>query len=58
MTIEYPHCKVHQKVHIARRAAATKERQYVSCVNCHNEFDVKAEKIVRLAEQSKDYVQQ
>jgi DNA-binding NarL/FixJ family response regulator len=46
MTIECPHCKVNQKVHIAIRAAATKERQYVSCVNCRSEFDVKAGKIV------------
>jgi len=46
MTIQCPHCKVNQKVHIAARAAATKERQYVSCVNCRSEFDVKAGKIV------------
>jgi YesN/AraC family two-component response regulator len=46
MTVQCPHCKVRQKVHIAILIVATKERQFVSCVNCHSEFDVKAGKIV------------
>jgi DNA-binding NarL/FixJ family response regulator len=46
ITIECPHCKVSQKVHIATRRAAMKERQYVSCINCSSKFDVKAGKIV------------
>jgi YesN/AraC family two-component response regulator len=46
ITIECPHCRVSQKVHIATRPAATKERQYVSCVNCQSDFDVKAGKVV------------
>jgi len=47
MSIECPHCKVTQKVHVGRTAAAKKQRQYVSCINCHSEFDVSvADKIV------------
>jgi YesN/AraC family two-component response regulator len=48
MTIECPHCKVRQNVHIAAGTRfAHKERQYISCINCHNEFDVKVpDKIV------------
>lgn len=47
VTIECPHCKVVQKVHVGRTAAAKKQRQYVSCINCHGEFDVSvADKIV------------
>jgi DNA-binding NarL/FixJ family response regulator len=47
MTIECPHCKVRQNIQVAVRQGFTqKERQYVSCVNCHSEFDVKAGKIV------------
>jgi DNA-binding NarL/FixJ family response regulator len=46
MTIECPHCKVAQKVYIATTATATKEHQYMSCINCHSEFDVKAGKMV------------
>ena len=45
ISIECPHCKVSQKVHVAVRAGQ-KERQYVPCINCHSEFDVKAGKIV------------
>ena len=44
-SIDCPHCKVSQKVHVAVRPAQ-KERQYVSCINCRSEFDVKAGKIV------------
>lgn len=41
MTIECPHCKVRQNIHVAVRSGLTqKERQYISCVNCHSEFDV------------------
>ena len=47
MTIECPHCKVRQNIHVAVRQGSTqKERQYISCINCDNEFDVKANKIV------------
>jgi DNA-binding NarL/FixJ family response regulator len=46
MTVECPHCKVRQNIHVDVRTAAQKERQYISCVNCHSEFDVKANKIV------------
>src|SRR5580704_13204372 len=43
MTIECPHCKVRQNIHVAVRQGSTqKERQYISCINCDNEFDVKA----------------
>jgi YesN/AraC family two-component response regulator len=45
ITVECPHCKVRQNIHVDVRTA-TKERQYISCVNCHSEFDVKANKIV------------
>jgi YesN/AraC family two-component response regulator len=40
MTIECPHCKVKQNIHVGARTAAQKERQYISCINCHSEFDV------------------
>jgi YesN/AraC family two-component response regulator len=47
MTIECPHCKVRQNIHVAVRQGSTqKERQYISCINCDSEFDVKANKIV------------
>ena len=45
ISIECPHCKVRQKVHVAVRAGQ-KERQYLSCINCDSEFDMKAGKIV------------
>ena len=46
-TIECPHCKVRQNIHVAvRQGSAQKERQYISCINCRSEFDVKAGKIV------------
>ena len=47
-TIECPRCKVNQKVHVAARtASATKQRQYISCINCHSEFGVEVlDKIV------------
>jgi len=42
MTIECPHCKVRQNIHVSVRPGfAKKERQYISCINCHSEFDVK-----------------
>ena len=42
ITIECPHCRVRQKVHVAAPSAfAKKERQYISCINCHSEFDAK-----------------
>jgi DNA-binding NarL/FixJ family response regulator len=41
ITIECPHCKVRQNIHVAVRPGfAKKERQYISCINCHSEFDV------------------
>jgi DNA-binding NarL/FixJ family response regulator len=48
MTIECPHCKVRQKVQVSKhKTFAEKQRQYISCINCHNEFDVKvADRIV------------
>jgi DNA-binding NarL/FixJ family response regulator len=42
IAIECPHCKVRQKVQVSKRkTSAEKQRQYISCINCHNEFDVK-----------------
>ena len=42
MTLECPHCKVRQKIHVAVAAGlAEKGRQRVSCVNCHREFEVR-----------------
>jgi len=33
--------RVRQKIHVAVRPRfAKKERQYISCINCHTEFDV------------------
>jgi CheY-like chemotaxis protein len=48
VTIECPHCKVMQNIHVAARTTlAKKERQYISCIDCGNEFDVKVpDKIV------------
>jgi len=47
MTIECPHCQIRQKVYAARSEFAQKRSQYVSCINCQSEFDVKAaDKIV------------
>ena len=48
MTIECPHCKVRQNIHVdVRPGIGRKERQYISCINCHSEFDSKvAKKIV------------
>ena len=42
--VECPKCKVRQKVYIAKQRTGTplKERQYLSCMNCGSEFDVKA----------------
>ena len=42
MTIECPHCQIRQKVYAARSEFAQKRSQYVSCINCQSEFDVKA----------------
>jgi DNA-binding NarL/FixJ family response regulator len=43
ITIECPHCRVEQKVHVAVRTGFAQEgSQNVSCINCHNEFDVTA----------------
>lgn len=41
MIIECPHCRVRQKIHVARAKASKIERQFLSCPNCGNEFDVK-----------------
>jgi DNA-binding NarL/FixJ family response regulator len=49
ITIECPQCKITQKLHVAagRTAVAKKERQYISCINCGNVFDVEVpDKIV------------
>ena len=48
MTIECPHCKVRQNIHVAVSPGfAQKGSQYMSCVNCRSEFDVKVpDKIV------------
>lgn len=42
--VECPKCKVMQKVYIAKQrdGSARKGRQYLSCMNCGSEFDVKA----------------
>jgi DNA-binding NarL/FixJ family response regulator len=41
ITIECPQCKVRQNIHVAVSPGfAKKERQYISCINCHSEFDV------------------
>lgn len=41
-TIECPHCKVRQKIEVApqKTKTAQPERQYLSCINCSNEFEV------------------
>ena len=48
MPVECPHCKVRQNIHVGvRSGVAKKERQYITCINCHSEFDVSApDKIV------------
>ncbi|PYU22424.1 MAG: hypothetical protein DMG30_14885 [Acidobacteria bacterium] len=48
MTIECGHCKMRQKVYVAARTGFAQEgSQYISCLNCHSEFDVKVpDKIV------------
>jgi len=42
-TIECPHCKVRQKIQIAEQGpeSSKTKRQYVSCINCKSEFDLK-----------------
>lgn len=46
--VECPHCKATQKVHLsARPGSAQLGSQYISCVECDTEFDVRiADKIV------------
>jgi DNA-binding NarL/FixJ family response regulator len=48
MTIECPRCKVRQKIHVAMRSeVAPLASQYMFCINCKSEFDVKVpDKIV------------
>jgi len=48
MTIECPRCKVRQKIHVAMRSeVAPLGSQYMFCINCKSEFDVKVpDKIV------------
>jgi YesN/AraC family two-component response regulator len=49
MTVECPHCKVRQNIHVGLRSGVAKKEhhQYISCVNCRAEFDVKVpDKIV------------
>jgi DNA-binding NarL/FixJ family response regulator len=41
MIIECPHCRVRQKIHVARAGGSRIARQFVSCSNCGSEFDVK-----------------
>lgn len=38
-TIECPHCRVRQKVHVATGRTQS-GRQYISCLNCASEFEV------------------
>jgi YesN/AraC family two-component response regulator len=40
IAIECPHCKVRQNIHVGAGTAAQKECQYISCINCHSEFDI------------------
>jgi hypothetical protein len=41
ISVECPHCKVKQKVHVAGRPGiAQTGSQYLSCINCDSEFDV------------------
>jgi hypothetical protein len=41
MSVECPQCKVRQNIHVGLRSGvAKKESQYISCINCHSEFDV------------------
>jgi hypothetical protein len=41
MSVECPHCKVRQNIHVGVRSGVAKEeRQYICCINCHSEFDV------------------
>ena len=48
MTVECPRCKVRQKIHVAVRPEfAQMGIQYMFCINCESEFDVKVpDKIV------------
>lgn len=47
ITVECPHCRVRQNIHVAARESTKNERQFISCMNCGNEFEVKvADKIV------------
>ncbi len=48
MTIECPHCKGRQNIHIdVRPGIGRKEREYISSINCHREFEVRVpDKIV------------
>jgi DNA-binding NarL/FixJ family response regulator len=41
MTIECPHCKVTQKIHVARPSVLQAGPQYLTCLNCRSEFDVR-----------------
>jgi DNA-binding NarL/FixJ family response regulator len=42
-TIECPHCKILQKIQVAEQGPGSTQtkRQYVSCINCDSEFDLK-----------------
>jgi hypothetical protein len=40
-TIECPHCKVKQKVHVAARTGASQMgNQYIFCIGCEQEFNI------------------
>lgn len=40
--VDFPHCKVRQRLHIAKSTEAMKKaRQYLSCINCGSEFSAK-----------------
>jgi DNA-binding NarL/FixJ family response regulator len=41
MTIECPRCKVMQKIHVARPSVLQAGPQFLSCLNCGSEFDVR-----------------
>ena len=43
MTIECPHCKTKQKVHVAAGVRTGRmPTQYVFCIDCDSEFPVRA----------------
>jgi CheY-like chemotaxis protein len=43
MAIECPHCRVRQKIHVAKGGSGQKGPQYLRCNNCNTEFDAKVD---------------